>query len=1127
MLQDMGTIYEYRKRVTRDQQGSTHTLPILIEYVWSMSRVWLEYGYSMARDCNATLRPLVRECLEYAYTHRTGGQTPCAEVCLETKNLFPYGEQNIPTLGIKHSQPGNKTGFLRPFSSKRAELERRLASDEITARFERHYGSSFTAIRLVMSLLLLLVLGSSNVWGQTDYSGTYYIASYAKVPDSKPAQYVYDPTNPTNPDNYYLCPSDGWIYYKKENKWTADKASSDGPFLTTFKCRTDEYNGGMNNAKWVISKHGDYYAFYHTGTNKHMVLSGQISGCGADRMRVHLEEISSPENPSDEALFTIAPQDHSLSIAPCTIPADRLTVNGGNKDALTGQSGKTGGPKGTGYNYENTAGIVGIYRGTGTDDNRYFYLEEVLDRPTFTSTSSQIVIGHSEGNNATIYYTIDGTNPTTTNCAGSGAAPLQIGMPDNNVTLKAIAVIDDLPSCISSIRVVPNPTITLANTSLTYNGSAQTIDVTSVKDGDTTIPSSEYEVGYSNNINAGNEAVVSITNEEGGDYIVYGSTTFTINKKDLAVTAKPKAITYGNPPANDGVTYSGFVGEEDESVLEGTLAYTYNYAQYDNAGDYTITPSGLTGANYDISFIAGMLTVTPKEVGLTWGETTTFVYDAKSHAPTATVTGLLNGDEVGVNVIGQEANVGDNYTATASGLTGAKAGSYTLNDTYTKPFSITPATLTVTAKNHTISYGDAPANNGVSYDGFAGKDNAAVLGGTLTYAYDYSQYGELGNYTITPSGLTGDNYNISFIAGTLTVKKKTIGLKWTNTLFTYDREAHLPEATAVGTVNGEVITITVTGAQTNAGTHTATASALTGEQVGHYELPTANTRLFTIAPKSLGDGDFPAEGITISLTSEGELEYVKDGDNILTEDDFTCDIHLEGSDQIVAVTGKGNYTGSLRGIYASPQFDDPDGDGGGQAAAVYMAKRDLSCPLGISPYIIRKVNPTIGTAVITKLDYIPEDVPVLLLSDDEASGFVASPKDPSTPEVTAQTKNSNLLKVSSGGETVGAAQIYMFYKGEFVLTKAGTLDEGKFFLYNPNYNAQAQTAGSNSEPAPSRGSLQIVFDDETTGISELNNSKIEEKETDVWYTLDGRRLSVKPSKAGIYIHQGQKEYIKR
>ena len=107
----------------------------------SMARVWLEYAWKQPRVW-----------LEYAYSMPT--------VCLETKNLFPYGEQNIPTLGTKHSQPGNKTGFLRPFSSKRAELERRLAANEITARPSRDYGSSLTRLRLTISLLLMLTLQS-------------------------------------------------------------------------------------------------------------------------------------------------------------------------------------------------------------------------------------------------------------------------------------------------------------------------------------------------------------------------------------------------------------------------------------------------------------------------------------------------------------------------------------------------------------------------------------------------------------------------------------------------------------------------------------------------------------------------------------------------------------------------------------------------------------------------------------------------------------------------------------------------------------------------------------------------------------------------------------------------------
>lgn len=58
-----------------------------------------------------------------------------------------------------------------------------------------------------------------------------------------------------------------------------------------------------------------------------------------------------------------------------------------------------------------------------------------------------------------------------------------------------------------------------------------------VKDGDTTIPASEYTVTYSNNINASSEAVVTITDNPGGNYIVYGSANFTINPKVATITA--------------------------------------------------------------------------------------------------------------------------------------------------------------------------------------------------------------------------------------------------------------------------------------------------------------------------------------------------------------------------------------------------------------------------------------------------------------------------------------------------------------------------------------------------------------------------------------------------------------
>ncbi len=186
---------------------------------------------------------------------------------------------------------------------------------------------------------------------------------------------------------------------------------------------------------------------------------------------------------------------------------------------------------------------------------------------------------------------------------------------------------------------------------------------------------------------------------------------------------------------------------------------------------------------------------------------------------------------------------------------------------------------------------------------------------------------------------------------------------------------------------------------------------------------------------------------------------------------------------------------------------------------------------------MKKVNPSIGTVVVSSIDYLPKDVPVLMSRNAEVMGFLASEKPAEIPEITAETKNSNLLYESYKGLEVDAAQVYMLYLGEFVLTKAGTFNGGgNFYLYNPNYKIEPDPEPTPEPDEPSsgesRGVLQIIIEewddqDETTGIDDLKNEKTEEWKLTGWYSLDGRRLSGKPTKGGIYIHKGQKIYIKR
>ena len=257
------------------------------------------------------------------------------------------------------------------------------------------------------------------------------------------------------------------------------------------------------------------------------------------------------------------------------------------------------------------------------------------------------------------------------------------------------AIIDGKGGLPGYLTVKPKqtPSAPTANV-ITYTGEAQEL----VSAGDGTMLYSLDDGIYSAEIPTATAAGTytvhyKVDGSDNWNAVIAQTVEVTIAPKALSITAKNKTIAYGDEPANDGVEYSGFVATDNEDSLNGALVYSFDYKQYDEVGKYTITPSGLTSDNYDITFVDGELTVEQKK-------------------------------------------------------------------------------LTVTAKNDTITYGDEPPNASVEYSGFVGSDDASVLGGTLAFNTDYKQYGNVGTYAITPSGLTADNYDISFASGTLTVEPK-------------------------------------------------------------------------------------------------------------------------------------------------------------------------------------------------------------------------------------------------------------------------------------------------------------------------------------------------------------------
>ena len=284
----------------------------------------------------------------------------------------------------------------------------------------------------------------------------------------------------------------------------------------------------------------------------------------------------------------------------------------------------------------------------------------------------------------------------------------------------------------------------------------------------------------------------------------------------------------------------------------------------------------------------------------------------------------------------------------------------------------------------------------------------------------------------------------------------------------------------------------------------------------------STTADFSITQKSLGDGTDPATGISVDVTYNGSAYTVtvKQGESTpLTEgesDDYTKagGPSANGKYYEVTITGQGNYKGSFTAKYALMKFDHKAASGEFTGTFVSdVDDGDFAVPNGMNAYIITDIRPAVDQVVAVRVDYIPEGVPVLLLYEDDASaspanGFLVKPKN---EEITTVSTNKNLLRVTTTSTHFGTAEIYLLYKGEFVLNMVGDLAAGKIYLDNT-------TSGAHSSR------LTIVWD-ESTGVEDVSEKK-EDGRDGKWYTLDGRRLSDKPTKKGLYIRNREKRVVK-
>lgn len=322
--------------------------------------------------------------------------------------------------------------------------------------------------------------------------------------------------------------------------------------------------------------------------------------------------------------------------------------------------------------------------------------------------------------------------------------------------------------------------VTNANQSATYSGAEPTINT------DTTVTLTGSVASVPPCVS--NELLFSVTKETGvnaGTYTLTPSAkaksgysvdnyditptngTFTINKAALTVTANSENITYGDDKPTFSVSYSGFVNNENESVLGGSLVLECGYVRYGNVGTYSITPSGLTSGNYAITFESGRLKVSKKQITAKISLLSDSIY-VTDHVltvanPSVEFSGLVNGDTPTVTYTAV-----NNETTVATPLTDSttlEKGVYTVNAVFSGnkagnyDITVTAATLTVKENDGTVTKVAVPvANTGLVY-------NASNQDGITHKQANYGDY-----YTVSgiASAKNAGDYSV-----TVTLKDKT------------------------------------------------------------------------------------------------------------------------------------------------------------------------------------------------------------------------------------------------------------------------------------------------------------------------------------------------------------------
>ena len=331
----------------------------------------------------------------------------------------------------------------------------------------------------------------------------------------------------------------------------------------------------------------------------------------------------------------------------------------------------------------------------------------------------------------------------------------------------------------------------------TLSQSAFTLDGVLEKD------TSDVVVTLACNYEVGNDkstyAVTATATHKNYDFASVNG-TLTVGAKKVVLDAKTYSVTYGE----DCPELVGFTSDSVSVTLD-FITLSTSYIKGEFASEYEVFATS-SNANYTVDASKVKLVVEKRALTLTLVESSLFATYGEEIEITYTNVGLLAND---AKHFGIEYKSGDVCKPVPTIL---GAGSYevkiTMSDKMAQRYDLSADSVA----NGTLKVQKAKLNVGIdtnslhivfgedanlvaNYRGFVNGDDASALQGTLAFACDYLTQKHAGSFAIAMSGLSADNYTISYDNPYLYVEKAAVRLEGLADQTTVYGQAFTPAST--------------------------------------------------------------------------------------------------------------------------------------------------------------------------------------------------------------------------------------------------------------------------------------------------------------------------------------------